>query len=185
MSSSLFVQDRKGRKWPIKFEIRRNCICYLTEGWSEFWDAHHIKGGDFICFKFDNKDTLKCRIYCRCTKEAGDYESDGRHLVNPHPLAFPKKETAQHPKPAKAKITFSRTSVASSQVGEQQSLYYMAGQQHSKSWEVNCINEIGHFIGFSGGWGTFVRDNGLKVGDCCVFEVIADRKMRISIFPFK
>ncbi|OMO71105.1 hypothetical protein COLO4_28383 [Corchorus olitorius] len=261
MPSSLFVQDRKGSKWPVKFEIRRNSICYLTEGWSEFWDAHHIKGGDFICFEFDYRDTLKCRIYCRCTKEADDYESDGRHLVNPHPPGFfkevngPAPETGQGQNvdnlasssretitprtadvdlgvPTRCKslnqapkgtpsllfpdpcipdavrafrstnphwirlmkhryidafpiVNFLNKVSSKLPSGRGTITLYVAGQQHSKSWEVNCINEPGHFIGFAGGWGAFVRDNGLKIGDCCVFEVIADRKMRISIFPFK
>lgn len=51
-----------------------------------------------------------------------------------------------------------------------------------KSWEMNYINN-GRNHKFSGGWRDFARDNKLKVGDICIFELVAKNEMRVHIFP--
>ncbi|OMO68861.1 hypothetical protein CCACVL1_19793, partial [Corchorus capsularis] len=187
-------------------------------------DAHHITGGDFISLWFDNKDTFKCHIYCRCTKEADDYASDDRHLVNPHPRGFffegnvstpqtavcqvaanpaassrettnPRTEEVELGVPSRSKspnqapkatagLLFADPCIPDAARGFQSRnphwirlmtnrnvhdyaivnfvkevsailprgrgiiTLYVAGQQHSKAWEVNCINEDAHFGGF-------------------------------------
>ncbi|KAL4615571.1 hypothetical protein ACB092_07G136000 [Castanea dentata] len=51
-----------------------------------------------------------------------------------------------------------------------------------KSWEMNYINKEKNYK-FSRGWKDFVRDNKLKVGDICIFELVAKNEMRVHIFP--
>lgn len=51
-----------------------------------------------------------------------------------------------------------------------------------KSWETNYINKEKNHK-FSRGWKDFVRDNKLKVGDICIFELVAKNEMRVHIFP--
>ncbi|XP_022725070.1 B3 domain-containing protein Os01g0723500-like [Durio zibethinus] len=51
-----------------------------------------------------------------------------------------------------------------------------------KSWKVTYIySEINKV--FSKGWRGFAIDNKLKMGDSCVFELVAPQKMRVHIFP--
>lgn len=50
------------------------------------------------------------------------------------------------------------------------------------SWEMKYINN-GRNHKFSGGWRDFARDNKLKVGDICIFELVAENEMRVHIFP--
>lgn len=35
---------------------------------------------------------------------------------------------------------------------------------------------------FSGGWRSFVVDNGLKEGDACIFELVKRTEMQVHVF---
>ncbi|KAL3538918.1 hypothetical protein ACH5RR_002284 [Cinchona calisaya] len=51
-----------------------------------------------------------------------------------------------------------------------------------EAWEVNyTINTAGRFV-FSGGWSSFVRDNKLKIGNVCIFELVAEKVLKVHIF---
>ena len=50
-----------------------------------------------------------------------------------------------------------------------------------KSWEVNHLRHGNrHFLS---GLTDFVRDNKLKIGDICVFELLAENEIRVHVFP--
>ncbi|CAJ2675505.1 unnamed protein product [Trifolium pratense] len=53
-----------------------------------------------------------------------------------------------------------------------------------EQWTVNCVNKSSvhytHHI-FCGGWIDFVRGNGIKVGDVCIFELIREYELRVRI----
>ncbi|GLT58114.1 hypothetical protein SLA2020_310360 [Shorea laevis] len=49
-------------------------------------------------------------------------------------------------------------------------------------WTVNSVPEKGQTSHtFCGGWMTFVRDNDIKVGDVCIFELVSKNEMRVHI----
>ncbi|KAL9260078.1 B3 domain-containing protein [Drosera capensis] len=53
-----------------------------------------------------------------------------------------------------------------------------------QSWIVNSMpvsNKTTRHM-FCGGWSAFVRENGIKSGDSCVFELIGERELRVHIF---
>ncbi|KAJ7946007.1 B3 domain-containing protein [Quillaja saponaria] len=50
-----------------------------------------------------------------------------------------------------------------------------------KHWEVTYVSDKSHML--CKGWKAFVFDNELKIGDICIFELVAKRKMRVHIFP--
>ncbi|XP_042508992.1 uncharacterized protein LOC122084645 isoform X2 [Macadamia integrifolia] len=53
-----------------------------------------------------------------------------------------------------------------------------------RTWMVRCsINQRKAMI--TGGWAKFVRDNELKAGDCCVFEVSKAKGMELKISIFR
>ena len=50
-----------------------------------------------------------------------------------------------------------------------------------QSWEVKYVStEKSHAL--SVGWGVFVRDNKLKIGDICIFELLAKKEIRVHVF---
>lgn len=55
--------------------------------------------------------------------------------------------------------------------------------QHSgRSWPVKfCVNDK-QPPRFTSGWGDFVKDNAIKLGEVCVFELIESNVMKVSIF---
>ncbi|GAB2291364.1 hypothetical protein Dimus_025622 [Dionaea muscipula] len=55
-----------------------------------------------------------------------------------------------------------------------------------RSWIVNSMpasasNKSARHI-FCGGWSAFVRENDVKTGDSCLFELIGERELRVQIF---
>lgn len=54
----------------------------------------------------------------------------------------------------------------------------------NNKWPVRCIKHKGRYLCLSKGWKQFVRDNGLKEGDVCVFEVVqfGGIILKVSIF---
>lgn len=50
-----------------------------------------------------------------------------------------------------------------------------------KEWEVNYTINNESFV-FVGGWSRFVRDNKLKVGNVCIFELIDEKLLQVHIF---
>ncbi|GJZ06677.1 B3 domain-containing protein-like protein isoform X1 [Tanacetum coccineum] len=55
-----------------------------------------------------------------------------------------------------------------------------------ESWTVNSVTTIKEqtLHSFCGGWIAFVRDNGIQMGDICIFELIGRCEMRARIFPY-
>ncbi|XP_057963541.1 B3 domain-containing protein Os11g0197600-like isoform X2 [Malania oleifera] len=51
-----------------------------------------------------------------------------------------------------------------------------------KAWVVNSVPGAGKKHFFCGGWSAFVRDNNLKKGDICIFELVDRTKMQVHIF---
>ncbi|KAK6282641.1 hypothetical protein POUND7_016466 [Theobroma cacao] len=51
-----------------------------------------------------------------------------------------------------------------------------------KSWEVTLLCTDTNKV-FSKGWRRFAVDNKLEMDDCCVFELVAPREMRVHICP--
>lgn len=49
-----------------------------------------------------------------------------------------------------------------------------------KTWDVICLYDKGHHY-LSGGWRLFVRDNNLKLGDVCIFELISKDEMKVHV----
>ncbi|GFP80959.1 B3 domain-containing protein os01g0723500 [Phtheirospermum japonicum] len=46
-----------------------------------------------------------------------------------------------------------------------------------KRWSVRCI--VNRRATVTGGWKGFVQDNGLKVGDVCIFQVVNNSKRHV------
>ncbi|KAF9603205.1 hypothetical protein IFM89_034538 [Coptis chinensis] len=53
---------------------------------------------------------------------------------------------------------------------------------NGRRWAVRIITYKAHAI-LSKGWGLFVRENNLKEGDACVFEMVKDALLKVYIFP--
>ena len=56
---------------------------------------------------------------------------------------------------------------------------------HGKSWEVMCRIRVrrGHrnFQNLCKGWKRFVRDNNLRLGDLCLFELLETKKYTMNV----
>lgn len=53
--------------------------------------------------------------------------------------------------------------------------------KNGNSWEVNVI-PYRHSAFFSAGWSYFLKDNALKQGDVCIFELVKETEMQVHIF---
>lgn len=50
-----------------------------------------------------------------------------------------------------------------------------------QSWEVKYVRKVKTHM-LSLGWGAFVDDNKLKIGDICIFELLAEKEIRVHVF---
>ncbi|XP_019262063.1 PREDICTED: B3 domain-containing protein Os11g0197600-like [Nicotiana attenuata] len=50
-----------------------------------------------------------------------------------------------------------------------------------KKWKVNFVLQKGYHA-FCGGWKQFVKDNKLKEGDVCVFQLVNTNELKVSVF---
>ncbi|XP_059431897.1 B3 domain-containing protein Os01g0723500-like isoform X1 [Corylus avellana] len=50
-----------------------------------------------------------------------------------------------------------------------------------RSWKVKYVSTEKSYA-LSQGWAVFVRDNKLKIGDICIFELLAKKEIRVHIF---
>lgn len=50
-----------------------------------------------------------------------------------------------------------------------------------KTWDVNYTVNNGRSV-FVGGWRSFARDNNLKIGNVCIFELAAEKVLQVHIF---
>jgi len=57
----------------------------------------------------------------------------------------------------------------------------MVLQCKRKIWEARMKVTSGHRRFLGRGWTTFVRDNGLRVGDLCLFELKNERKLIMEV----
>lgn len=48
-------------------------------------------------------------------------------------------------------------------------------------WKVNFVLRKGYHA-FCGGWKQFVKDNKLKEGDVCVFQLVNTNELKVSVF---
>ena len=53
-------------------------------------------------------------------------------------------------------------------------------------WTVNSVAtiKVQTLHSFCGGWIAFVRDNGIQMGDICIFELIGKCEMRVHVSRF-
>lgn len=54
-------------------------------------------------------------------------------------------------------------------------------KRHGKSWEVRCCTASGNRKRLRKGWIFFARDNRLKVGDFCLFELLKKKQYTMSV----
>ncbi|OMO85793.1 hypothetical protein COLO4_21439 [Corchorus olitorius] len=58
---------------------RKHGKVYITDGWTEFYDAHSLRRGDSVLFSLRDDDILEVKCFCWCCMERDDFGKRERH----------------------------------------------------------------------------------------------------------
>ncbi|OMO85792.1 hypothetical protein COLO4_21438 [Corchorus olitorius] len=74
------LMDINGMKWQVKAVVRESDNQILLDrGWPTFYDAHYLRGSDYLVFRLVNDWTFQVSVFCDCGIEVVDFLSDRSH----------------------------------------------------------------------------------------------------------
>lgn len=196
LSDRAILRGPSGDKWDVNVCKNTNGI-YLQDGWQQFLRDHSLRNYEFLIFKYDGDLCFEVQIFSMdgCEKVYGftkrtqhvtafaqGKRKRGRPRKTCHESStseFPYFESCMrktsvehvfvHPIPA----AFARTYLPKSKK-------MILWNSEGKSWEVTYVNkEYNHM--FCGRWRHFARDNKLKIGDNCKFELVTENEIRVHV----
>ncbi|EOA16543.1 hypothetical protein CARUB_v10004702mg [Capsella rubella] len=176
--------DASERTWEVKMDGNR-----LTQGWTEFVEAHDLRIGDFVVFRHEG-DMLFHVIAlgsscCEIQYSQSSSHEEGEESDDIEKTARPEKEVEENVQ--KESDCFSKTvprsSISSDMVtlpidfarrnGFDKGMHEIVlMNEQGKSWESKVKSKIAGQVFIHGGWKGLCRENKLKVGDSCTFKLL-------------
>ncbi|CAN0923154.1 B3 domain-containing protein At3g18960 [Linum grandiflorum] len=182
-----------GDKWEVGLKRdRKGSFWFCNRRWeqfAEFYLSGH--GRHYLLFKYKGRSSFSVSISAeiayqtltRAVEEDDDVDADAYEespLGSGHRL-FKIKIQPSHLNPRKQpRIPFSFT--------KKHSFMRDAGKLELKvgdnAWPVNIWLERDRYVRIGAGWGDFVKENSLELGDLCVFKLVTtspDIRMEVTI----
>ncbi|KAF8019934.1 hypothetical protein BT93_G0580 [Corymbia citriodora subsp. variegata] len=189
------------RSWPVKLKRCGHRATRFASGWLAFRREARLRLGNVCVFELIDGDDIVFKVYIfdgaggneesKCAASPSDPVFRGPTPLRPlttaelaneidsaHPffkLVIPEYQTHKMNVP----VEFTRKHI-------QESTDMMAVLRYlDRSWPVKILRyKQDHRAFFSGGWPAFARENCLRVGDVCMFELIDrdDFVFKVSIF---
>lgn len=195
------ILRHSGRSWPVKLRSCGHRGACFGSGWFRFLREARLRLGNVCVFELIDEEDIVFRVYIfngaggskqsKCTASLS--EPVFPSPTSPRPVATPELANefdSEHPffklvipeyqaKKMNIPIGFTRKYI-------QESTDMVAVLRYlDRSWPVKLLRyKQDHKAFFSGGWPAFARENCLRVGDVCMFELIdkEDFVFEVSIF---
>ncbi|XP_057991269.1 B3 domain-containing transcription factor VRN1 isoform X1 [Hevea brasiliensis] len=187
-----------GRTWPVKFYICNKAkngktLPKITQGWRAFAIDNHLEVGDVCAFELimitGSKATFKVTIFRRNKGNKHELKDEERH--SPGAIEAAKSFTSVHPF-FKSVISPGHMENHNMHVPQKfisnikQSSEKVKLQVENRCWlvKLNFYPQIGKG-NFTSGWSAFVRENSVRVGDVCIFELINRKSLLVKVTIFR
>ncbi|XP_068461785.1 B3 domain-containing transcription factor VRN1-like [Phaseolus vulgaris] len=187
-----------GRTWPVIYSAPR-----ISGGWKKFASENNLNVGDVCVFEmikriqglafivsifrgaeepsfpisqvkdFQLESDFKSKILTRAHKEASKFKSENPFFM----VTLPSKENTT--RYLCVPIYFARKYL----IKFNQNV--MMIQFRNKLWPVKFVCNSSSSAKFSAGWALFARENNLKPGDICVFELVNRKDATLVVHVFR
>ncbi|KAJ1294513.1 hypothetical protein BS78_01G151900 [Paspalum vaginatum] len=174
-------------KWHPKFYKRNASRKNMLMGqWLDFVRGNHVQEGD-ICLLFLTEGGRRSTftVYLLCPTATHSIESEDSGVVPQPPYIVPcrnplsksqKKIVEERVRAIQSEVPICVAVMKNNIVGDAQKWMLCMG----KAWETQMVIHNGRRWFLNGGWAKFARDNGLRVGDICLFE-LKKNEMKVHI----
>ncbi|KAF2318736.1 hypothetical protein GH714_010390 [Hevea brasiliensis] len=193
-SGDAMLNGLDGRTWPVKFYIYNkanygHAVAKITQGWKVFAKDNHLEVGDVCAFELimikGFKATFKVNIFRH--NEGNELKLKDEESNSPGAIEAAKSFTSVHPF-FKVVISPSHMKNYNMHVPQKfisnikQSAEILKLQVENRWWPVklNLYPQLGKGT-FTSGWSAFVRENSVKVGDVCIFELINSKTLQVKV----
>ncbi|KAK4596415.1 hypothetical protein RGQ29_014447 [Quercus rubra] len=197
LSDMAFLTIPNGRKWKVKLTQHAEGV-WFQNGWSEFASSHGVAVGHLLVFKYEGNSHFDVLIFDATTTEI-DYTLDDElqvHRIEDDESDDSSVEIIKH---------FYRGKGSSLNSLPQDIINYLPREGFTKDYTKGSILPVklqivdrlrpvkiyiyerrgGSSCVVSTGWSAFVRENGLRVGDVYVFELIMRDGVVLNVHIFK
>lgn len=197
----------KKSSWLVDLE-KINGSLYFHNGWEQFVGDNSLNYGDFLIFTHSGDEKFYVEIYGKdgCQKKETLQTSEAEIFPIPEDnqidekkeLAFPDNIALEEASKFKSSypffkvlmkpsyVTYTTMHIPSSFANRRMTRYVgvVTLLYLDKAWPVKMIRNGASTRRFSHGWVTFAKDNALKAGDVCIFELVDrnDFVFKASIF---
>ncbi|CAN1194129.1 B3 domain-containing transcription factor VRN1 [Linum perenne] len=182
LSSPVSLKVPGGMMWQIDIIMSKDESMWLcNESWQKFVQHYSLKHGHFVVFQYDGGSHFSVAIFDFHLSTEILYPSSSssseNELVSKYPFF---KIVVRSTHLTKPNMSVPKSFSERFMEGRKQEIELQVGEM---LWKVNGIrNKKSKQVQMAGGVGCFVRDNSLRVGDICYFELIATSKDGVLTF---
>ncbi|KAG5017724.1 hypothetical protein JHK82_023321 [Glycine max] len=183
LSNTMFLKLPNGAEWRVNLEKRDGRV-WFQEGWKKFVEHHSLAHGHLLVFKYDGTFHFHVLIFDPSANEIDYPVNKANHKRVRISSRYESPSEGKRNMEAAGSISFTVRMKSSSKQHmylPKDSLkgYIKGGEQYVKllvgerSWRVKLVhykNRSSCF--FSANWPAFARENDLKEGDACWFQLL-------------
>ncbi|XP_031742404.1 B3 domain-containing transcription factor VRN1 isoform X2 [Cucumis sativus] len=175
---SISIQTENGKKWSLlyKWSESDDEVAYISRGWRDFVEENLLKPGDVVFFELIKKDKfLFTKLQENITVPSSSPKNKTASTTNPF------FEVQIHKKSYGNTVLNIPLGFANKHFSPE--MHHAKLQVWNKEWEVKLKQYVNH-CRFSAGWSKFYRENMLRDGETCLFEMVSKRNciFKVSIF---
>ncbi|XP_024164885.1 B3 domain-containing protein Os01g0723500 isoform X1 [Rosa chinensis] len=194
--------------WNVKVTKTKKDV-YFKDGWQEFLNNNSVDEGDFLVFTYEGKMHFSIAVFDRSCCGRVDFPNETFKesivaMTTKRPCGRPRKDNSAADNTAKEsaisfkskfphyKSTIKKTYCVYSIPTTFYREHLAAGKYEfaflkisggNKWYKVKLVPSIRTAF-MSKGWAAFARDNQIKVGHVCIFELVKENKMVVHNLTF-
>ncbi|KAF9603199.1 hypothetical protein IFM89_034532 [Coptis chinensis] len=186
-SRNLTLEASNGRTWVVQFIVYNNHRAHLSKGWPKFAKQNKIKEGDVCVFEMIKDAFLKVHIF----PKAKDKLPTILNMKDGHQSPEKQEDRVDESRALKAaralKLKYPSFTIFPFKFLKKhltEKLDHVTLQVSDEcTWPVGCLFYRG-WGRMSKGWPIFQRENDIKEGDVCVFEMIEKEDVVFKVYIF-
>uniref|UniRef100_A0A0R0EK95 TF-B3 domain-containing protein n=1 Tax=Glycine max TaxID=3847 RepID=A0A0R0EK95_SOYBN len=191
LPNSLFLKTPNGTEWNFNLKKRDGKI-WFQKGWKEFAEYHSLAHGHLLVFRRHRTSHFQVHIFDLSALEI-HYPSKGREgKMSPnHQGNNPRnEENLEYHKPGQKRKDNTSLKFLQPYISNENLLTKFCRRHFGLLNKKRHINlQVLNWRIWPGkltsGWKAFVKDNNLKVGNVCTFELIDGTKLTFLVHIFK
>ncbi|XP_027112380.2 B3 domain-containing protein Os01g0723500-like [Coffea eugenioides] len=201
----IILETSYGNCWSVKVVKTDDGDVFLGDDWQKFVEDNLLQEHDFLLFHYEHGDRcFTVQIFDKSGVERTNQEvaNSGTKNLDQHTTHVQPREKSQSREEGAtlqefcSQHPFFETNIKRYNVNppflmiipksfaekhfQKAKTKIRLKNIEGKEWEVNYTINGGNFV-FVGGWTRFVRDNKLKIGNVCIFELIGEKVLQVHI----